>query len=920
MKKNTFNIFLLLIFSFGSFYLGQNLSNKKEIVFPIYIKDKSANKGAEIIYTETYDFNSFLHNSETIEVSNAADCIEAYFKLFSPDNNLISNILNEKYIEWVDNNDILQNYCIYVIAILNAIDTENTSNLSSFYSNNDSRIFKYTNILLENFKDQMKNDDWFLGLVYYNHGLKSNSDQIYYENLIKSATLDFEPAIGSLARWHFFSGNVSNRFSQDTINFSIRKLEECIKNTPISELDTYSSEGLTGAYECHWVYASLLIEGYNYDKNLIEAISIFEQLADRGHPEANFQLSRIYCSYMPSSDLNFSRSKIFLERAVDEIGLFNFYAEKYERIKKGYCGYARNIVLARDFLDEISAYFPNYDEAKWFISYELLSSYLISDFDEVISTLKDLSAYNYESSITLADFYLGYFFDEGYIGIGIEYRTHMDGLLITNIFNDSPAQKSGLKVNDIIFRIDEQNFKSFKNDNNGSLLFESLLSGQKNDAKRISIIREGVNRVKNYTINLDNIDLSGLNEKYYNPELAEEILLKAKYQDHSFGVFMPGYAEATLGNISLYHKENKGKNIDTAINYLDQACKFDIINACSELIFVYLDNEEYRNINEAASLVANKFIIKNNLNKALEAIGWAAENELLGFGDLVDEYVENIDSEIVLRMVAGIAVSASDYHSGKISDIPQANNDVQEMIRIFDEFGVANLNTIGNFYDVTSEELKIVSGIWSDFSEEESKLVSIIEGNGLDITKTDYLAIDLIFYYSGHGISYDGVNYLVPVDFPENISSFEEARPYLISFNKIVKSWTEMNPNGQNIFILDACRTISTTSSSNDDFFLSSKDGVLFLNDSKLGPLAPTQTGSNAMIIYSTSPGKPAYYKQEGENSIFTKSLVRAFDQTPANSLQDIMLTVQEEVKNETNSNQIPWVETSLTKKFYLSQ
>ena len=74
------------------------------------------------------------------------------------------------------------------------------------------------------------------------------------------------------------------------------------------------------------------------------------------------------------------------------------------------------------------------------------------------------------------------------------------------------------------------------------------------------------------------------------------------------------------------------------------------------------------------------------------------------------------------------------------------------------------------------------------------------------------------------------------------------------------------------------------------------------------------------MIIYSTSPGKPAYYKQEGENSIFTKSLVRAFDQTPANSLQDIMLTVQEEVKNETNSNQIPWVETSLTKKFYLSQ
>ena len=32
------------------------------------------------------------------------------------------------------------------------------------------------------------------------------------------------------------------------------------------------------------------------------------------------------------------------------------------------------------------------------------------------------------------------------------------------------------------------------------------------------------------------------------------------------------------------------------------------------------------------------------------------------------------------------------------------------------------------------------------------------------------------------------------------------------------------------------------------------------------------------------------------------------------------MLTVQEEVKNETNSNQIPWVETSLTKKFYLSQ
>ena len=58
MIRNPLYILIVLIFSLGSFYLGSTFSNKKDITFPIYIEDRSAQVDSEIIKAKQYNFSA----------------------------------------------------------------------------------------------------------------------------------------------------------------------------------------------------------------------------------------------------------------------------------------------------------------------------------------------------------------------------------------------------------------------------------------------------------------------------------------------------------------------------------------------------------------------------------------------------------------------------------------------------------------------------------------------------------------------------------------------------------------------------------------------------------------------------------------------------------------------------------------------
>ena len=154
-----------------------------------------------------------------------------------------------------------------------------------------------------------------------------------------------------------------------------------------------------------------------------------------------------------------------------------------------------------------------------------------------------------------------------------------------------------------------------------------------------------------------------------------------------------------------------------------------------------------------------------------------------------------------------------------------------------------------------------------------------------------------LFYYSGHGLQVDGVNYLVPTD--AQIENEFDLEAENISTRRIMSA-LEGNTDGTNIIILDACR--------NNPFERTFKRGG---NSGLVAMDAPTGT----YIAYSTAPGKLAA-DGTGNNSLFTQSLANNILKESL-SIEDVFKITRRDVAEQTNNKQVPWSSSSLIGDFY---
>lgn len=154
-----------------------------------------------------------------------------------------------------------------------------------------------------------------------------------------------------------------------------------------------------------------------------------------------------------------------------------------------------------------------------------------------------------------------------------------------------------------------------------------------------------------------------------------------------------------------------------------------------------------------------------------------------------------------------------------------------------------------------------------------------------------------LFYYAGHGIQLQGKNYLVPIG--ADIKKEYEVPDETVQADAVLQAMDYAN-NDLNIIILDACR--------NNPFPKSSRSA-------SRGLARMDTMGSGMLIAYATSPGSIAL-DGDGENGIYTKHLLKAID-TPGLSIEKVFKTVRQKVMQETNMNQTPWEESSLTGDFY---
>ncbi len=184
----------------------------------------------------------------------------------------------------------------------------------------------------------------------------------------------------------------------------------------------------------------------------------------------------------------------------------------------------------------------------------------------------------------------------------------------------------------------------------------------------------------------------------------------------------------------------------------------------------------------------------------------------------------------------------------------------------------------------------VIKGINLNRKEIRTKIRSF--GNVLKTAKTG------LFYYAGHGVQYNGDNYLIPVN--ADINEEYEIKDEAISASAVLRSM-ENAGNPVNIVILDACRNNPFSRS-----FRSSTRGLTKMD----GP-------SGSLIAYATAPGKVAA-DGSGNNGLYTQYLLEYMN-SPGLKLEEVFKKVRIAVSKDTAGQQVPWENSSLMGDFYFT-
>lgn len=144
---------------------------------------------------------------------------------------------------------------------------------------------------------------------------------------------------------------------------------------------------------------------------------------------------------------------------------------------------------------------------------------------------------------------------------------------------------------------------------------------------------------------------------------------------------------------------------------------------------------------------------------------------------------------------------------------------------------------------------------------------------------------DLVFfYYSGHGLEKDGINYMVPVDFPE----ISDTREIPETCNNLKSVFEILKNNKSTIFAIDACRNIPFAKGGGFD-----------------GLKIPSFVPEGNFTMFATKPGQFALENPNGKNSYFTQELVKQLV-IPDHDINSIFRKTSKRVRALTDDRQQP--------------
>jgi hypothetical protein len=177
----------------------------------------------------------------------------------------------------------------------------------------------------------------------------------------------------------------------------------------------------------------------------------------------------------------------------------------------------------------------------------------------------------------------------------------------------------------------------------------------------------------------------------------------------------------------------------------------------------------------------------------------------------------------------------------------------------------------------------------------------------LDFGKKAEGADVALFFYAGHGIAVNGINYLLPVD-ADLKSEMDVKLGAAINVDLTLEQ--TMGDAKVKLVFLDACR--------DNPFAAKIRSAKATRSVSVASGLAEMKSGEGTLIAFATGPGQTALDGEAGTNSPFTRALM-ANIATPGVEIQQAMTKVRAQVNEETNKNQLPWGHTNLIGTVYLN-
>ncbi|ANW00175.1 caspase family protein [Bradyrhizobium icense] len=157
----------------------------------------------------------------------------------------------------------------------------------------------------------------------------------------------------------------------------------------------------------------------------------------------------------------------------------------------------------------------------------------------------------------------------------------------------------------------------------------------------------------------------------------------------------------------------------------------------------------------------------------------------------------------------------------------------------------------------------------------------------------------VVFYFSGHGFTYGGESYLLPLEYPAKVPA-NKVFDTFVSASALQERLNLRNPTLL-VMLLDACRNVGGVIDERPEDRHTLTKG-----------LATLSLVQNNIIGFSSEPGKISLASADGALSKYTEALTR-FLTAPGVEFADAQRQIVAHVRRATNSGQSPWVSSSLT-------